>query len=345
MKYYAAILLMMLFTSHVSAHNDEAYNHNDKLPENNIKWMSQLSQDRKINELSIPGTHDSVSFYGGDAVKTQSVSMTGQLKAGVRFFDIRLRHIDNVFAIHHGSVFQNQFFGDILNQARDFIRQNPSEFILMRVKEEYDAEKVTQTFTQTFIDYSKKYSDVIYHPAANNGFPTVKDVRGKIVFLIDFKVDCKSSDCDTSVLPLGINYSLFDIQDDYHVKTNWDLYDKWKKVKRYLDESNKREKTSTINYLSASGGSFPYFIASGHSSPGNGAPRLSTGLTTPGFKSRYPDFPRVSCFIGICTIAFEGTNILSRNWISSNKPTYTGIVVADFIGIGLIDAVIKSNFR
>lgn len=60
--------------------------------------------------------------------------------------------------------------------------------------------------------------------------------------------------------------------------------------------------SSRISFWTGSVGSFPYFVASGKSSP-NGN-RLATGLTTPGFSNRYTDFPRVACFIGICTIAF-----------------------------------------
>ncbi|WGS41944.1 hypothetical protein LFL97_19875 [Burkholderia sp. JSH-S8] len=101
------------------------------------------------------------------------------------------------------------------------------------------------------------------------------------------------------------------------MSTNWDLHDgKWAAVKAHLNLANSGNRgIGYINYLSASGGSFPYFVASGHSSPNTDAPNLATGLTTPGWNSRYPDFPRVHCFIGICTIAFEGTNILTYEYI------------------------------
>ncbi|WP_424577992.1 RICIN domain-containing protein [Bacillus cereus] len=147
---------------------------------------------------------------------------------------------------------------------------------------------------------------------------------------------------------IGLNYPHdFNIQDDYHLSTNWDLYDKWSKVKKQLNEANtsynRGSKIKFINYLSGSGGSFPYFVASGHSSPGTSAPRLATGLTTPGWSNSYLDFPRVACFIGICTIAFEGTNILTTDYIENNNLKYTGIIVADFPGQALINNVIKTN--
>ena len=100
---------------------------------------------------------------------------------------------------------------------------------------------------------------------------------------------------------------------------------------------------SRIAFWTGSVGSFPYFCASGKSSPGNSAPRLATGLTTPGFSSYYPDFPRVACFIGICTIAFEGINTLGYNYFTGNGLTYLGITFVDFFGDNLVSSVIGLN--
>lgn len=53
----------------------------------------------------------------------------------------------------------------------------------------------------------------------------------------------------------------------------------------------------------------------------------------------------MSYFIVICTIAFKGTNIMTRNWIQENKPKYVGIVVGDFMWPSLIKEIIDANFR
>lgn len=68
-------------------------------------------------------------------------------------------------------------------------------------------------------------------------------------------------------------------------------------------------------------------------------------MTTPGFKSYYPDFPRVACFIGICTIAFEGINILASNYINNNGINYIGIFFTDFAGDTLISSSIAKNLN
>jgi hypothetical protein len=102
-------------------------------------------------------------------------------------------------------------------------------------------------------------------------------------------------------------------------------------------------KKSQISFWTGHGGSYPYFIASGQISNGNSAGRLVTGLTTPGFKSSYPDFPRVACFIGICSIVFEGVNILGYDYITSNNFAYTGIVYVDFYGDQLLQRIVGRN--
>ncbi|EJV3518209.1 phosphatidylinositol-specific phospholipase C [Escherichia coli] len=329
---------ILICCNSVSAHFDEAYStrSDESISYNN--WQKKLENERGIESISIPGTHDSGSLYGGDIVRTQSKSIDSQLQSGIRFLDIRLRHIDNVMAIHHDFVYQHLGFGDVLSQLEKFLAENPSEFVLMRVKEDYDPANNSRTFEDTFYEYMVSYSKIIYKPSNEYFFPKVKDVRGKVIFLDQLPRTWKYG-------TFGIKYpQMFNIQDDYSLSSNWDLYKKWESIKKYLEYA-KGGKTGIINYLSGSGGSFPYFVASGHSSPDMGAPRLLTGATTPGWWYLYPEFPRVSCFIGICSIAFEGSNVMTRNWIQKNKPKYVGIVVGDFMGPSLIKEIIDTNFR
>lgn len=320
------------------AHEHSGYSHDSTIGYTNPDWMSHIKDSVRLNELSIPGTHDTMSIgYGGDIPQTQSMSLQTQLDAGIRFLDIRCRYIDGSFAIHHGSVFLHTMFGDVLNTATKFLKNHPGETIFMRIKQEH-SEVSNHTFNQTLNQYMDRYPGYFFDSQnRTNTNPTLAEMRGKIVILLN--VGGSST---------GLNYSNdFNIQDDYSLSTNWDLYDKWLQVKNQLNkantEHNKGFKTKFINYLSGSGGSFPYFVASGHSNPATGAPRLATGLTTPGWSGSYPDFPRVNCFIGICTIAFEGTNILTADYIANHDLQYVGFVVADFPGKGLINNVIKTN--
>lgn len=105
-----------------------------------------------------------------------------------------------------------------------------------------------------------------WNTSSSTYIPKLDQVLGKVVILQDYSGGVT-----------GIRYSRFNIQDDYSVNTNWDLYDKWLKVKSHLQNANRNPGSSRgyINYLSASGGSFTYFISSGHMSNGTGASRLS----------------------------------------------------------------------
>ncbi|WP_417641671.1 phosphatidylinositol-specific phospholipase C domain-containing protein [Enterobacter kobei] len=333
------IISSLLFSSGAMAHNDDGYSHDaSNMDYSQTDWMAALSDSTPVWQLSIPGTHDSGSRYGGDSVANQVMTIEEQLRAGIRYLDVRVRHIDNAFAIHHSFVYQHLNFDDVMKQATQFLRSHPQEFIFMRVRDEYKGANNTRTAQETFGEYVTRYRQWIStaYFSRNIDMLPIEQLRGKIYFIYDNVIPFTSFHIN------GAQLSNLPVQDAYSVKTNWDLYSKWTKVKDFLN-TNKDMQRLSINHLSASGGSFPYFIASGHSSHGTKAPRLATGLTTPGWKHRYPDFPRVSCFIGICTIAFEGTNTLTKNYLNTNTLNRTGIIAADFPGKGLIKAIINKN--
>ena len=282
-------------------------------------------------------------FYGGDAVATQTLPLQTQLDAGIRVLDIRARLIDNGLAIHHGMVYQHANMDDVFRITTQWLAKHPTEAVVMRVKDEYTAQNSSISWADAFARYVAKYPGYFYTGISSN--PPLNEMRGKIAVVHFFPAP-------NARMGYGdIEPRSFYIQDNYSVSTNWDLYSKWEAVKRHLDEANTAANRGSyapyMNFLSASGGSFPYFVASGHSSNGTGAGRLATGLTTPGMSSSYPDFPRVSCLGSLCTIAFEGTNVLTANYIQNAQPQlkYVGMVLADFPGMGLIKAVIDLNLK
>ena len=318
------------------AHNDEAYNHGSGAVASNPAWMAKVSDSTRLSELNLPGTHDTMSVLGGDIAQNQVMTLREQLDSGIRVLDLRTRHTgESDFIMHHGIVNQNTKFGvDVLQVIDDFLTDNPSETVIFRLTP--TDESVDKNYAEVLGNLIDQYGggrqwDPDGEDTSNN--PTLANMRGKFVVL------------DQGIAgDWGINYWIQDIQDDYSLGTNWDLYNKWESVKAHIEKSEHGgRETIFMNYLSGSGGSFPYFVASGHSSNGTSASRLSTGLTTPGWESSYPDFPRVSCFIGICTIAFEGTNTLTADYIASGETDFVGIVMADFPGKRLIENIINLN--
>lgn len=330
-------LILILSLGEVShAHNNPGYYHGGGAIASNPRWMTSLKDDVLLSQLSIPGTHDTMSFYGGDAVQTQGMSLPNQLLSGIRVLDIRCRNVQNTFRIYHGSVFQRALFSEVLDIVVDFLKNNPGETVLMRVKEENTYVAPTNRFEVVFRRvYWAKYKDSMWQGTSQN--PPLGEMRGKIVILQDFDRDNPQ---------FGIPYSSFSIQDKYHLVTNRDLWTKWRAVWEYLHKANDGDRDiKYMNYLSGSGGSFPYFVASGHSNPATGAPRLATGETNVTMPRGWPDFPRVDCFLGICTVAYEGTNILTYERLGSMFKNRAGTIMSDFPGPGLIKRTIDLNDR
>jgi hypothetical protein len=99
--------------------------------------MGDIPDDAAVTMLSIPGTHDSCCVDGPLGLgKTQNLDLPGQLRAGIRFLDIRFAHHQDNLCVHHNVVCTEQSYTDVLTICDDFLTQYPSEIIVMSVKEE-----------------------------------------------------------------------------------------------------------------------------------------------------------------------------------------------------------------
>ena len=98
------------------------FNNAEEIDYTRPEWMGDLPDDLLISAMSVPGSHDAMARFGGPAPRCHTLTLDRQLNAGIRAFDIRLRHIEDVFAIHHGAYFQNAYFGnDVLQVFIDFL--------------------------------------------------------------------------------------------------------------------------------------------------------------------------------------------------------------------------------
>jgi 1-phosphatidylinositol phosphodiesterase len=205
------------------------------------KWMGSLDDTKQISEFSIPGTHDSgaqfETIYG--TAKCQKLSIEEQLYAGVRYLDIRCRHINNAFTIHHGVEYQNINFTDVLSSCTAFLKKNPTETIIMSVQEEYTPKNNDRSFEATFDSYVNKNRSLWY---LGDAIPTLESVKGKIVLARGFKAN---------KLPKGIyrqDKTQVDSQNEYEVSDNGD---KWRAIKAFAYEAKKGKKNKLyLNYTS-----------------------------------------------------------------------------------------------
>lgn len=339
-------------TQQSSGHFHAAYSHESAAGAYYPDWMARLDKNLKLNALSIPGTHDSMSLHGGDMAATQTMNLSEQLKAGIRALDIRCRHFQNACSIHHGRVFQQANLDDVLITAKNFLAAHPNEFIIMRVKDECDPKapciENSRSWNETFKSYYDRYGSLFWHPTnAQDTNPNVDGMRGKIVVLQDWDKAWNFG------IPLG--YPRFDVQDRWEISTEPQPYhEKWELVRQHLDSAMAQAVSDTsytwvtfINAASYYNGvlGFPYFFASGKSTNGTSAPLRLTGKTTATRGKDYcPSFPRVSCAGKLCSIAYLGMNILTSNKLAGgDKKTRIGIIYADFPGHLLIEDIIVRN--
>ncbi|MBN2842542.1 MAG: phosphatidylinositol-specific phospholipase C domain-containing protein, partial [Sedimentisphaerales bacterium] len=185
----------------------------------------------------------------GGTAKCQNLTIAEQLAIGVRALDIRCRHIDNAFTIHHGQVYQNMNFTDVLNACSSFLAANPSETIIMSVKEEYNPSNNTRTFVETFNSYVNQ-NPGLWHMGTK--IPALGQVRGKIVLFRRFGgvsnlgLEATSWGDDTTFSIGGI--APMRVQDNY---SNGSGSEKWTDVNNMLNEAkNGSAGTLYVNFTS-----------------------------------------------------------------------------------------------
>lgn len=199
-------------------------------------WMTSLNGALPLSQFSIPGSHDAGARFEPfpGSAKCQNLTITEQLNAGVRFLDIRCRHVDNAFTIHHGQVYQNINFTDVLNSTLGFLDANPGETVIMSVKEEYTPQNNTRSFEATFDSY------VAQTPSRwllGSGIPTLTAARGKIVLFRRFGASSLPKGIDASSFSDNTTFSVggtLRVQDRYVVPEN---DPKWAAILAMLNEA------------------------------------------------------------------------------------------------------------
>ena len=86
----------LLLCAFAAAEDSRDFFSTDKSPQQmavaaNRAWMKRLPDNKKLSELSIPGTHDTCARFGGDFAQCQSLALRDQFSIGLRFLDIRCR--------------------------------------------------------------------------------------------------------------------------------------------------------------------------------------------------------------------------------------------------------------
>ena len=158
------------------------YAHKDIGNFNKNDWMARLDGENFINEISLPGSHDTCALYEplSELAKCQTYTVTDQLNMGVRYLDIRVNVVKGDLAISHGPIFQGITFDRVIEQCIDFLRKNPSETIIVSLKHELVSRDKKNEFNSLFMKRIEAHSDMWF---TENRLPKLSEVRGKMVLI------------------------------------------------------------------------------------------------------------------------------------------------------------------
>ena len=211
-------------------------------------WMKNLDDDLLITQVTIPGTHDSAADHDhcdensackavSWAVVTQTYNIQDQMEMGIRFFDVRLaydQHNDRAFEFHHSSYDLKQSIGDAIGWAEDFLKKNPSEFLIWLIKQEH-TKASADSFWYDLSNEFDGYPDLFYR---EKRIPTVGEVRGKIVIMARDKADYPQGyhvkwDSDTAYY-VGVDKDLTYVAEDRYKLYGHSASSKFVDIRRNL---------------------------------------------------------------------------------------------------------------
>ncbi|XP_013223528.2 1-phosphatidylinositol phosphodiesterase isoform X1 [Columba livia] len=181
-------------------------------------WMAGLPDALPLSCLSVPGTHDSLSLFGGRRLRCQSWGLEAQLAAGIRFLDVRCKLVRGELQVYHLCTFQRASLRGVLRRTLRFLHAHPGEAVLMRIKEElpiFSRPGFAAQLRRCLLEEGQG------HVWCQEEVPTLGQVRGKIVVLEALAQEV-----------LGIPYEQLSISDAWNVLS---LERKWARAQRHLE--------------------------------------------------------------------------------------------------------------
>lgn len=160
-------------------------------------WMSHVDDNKYLDELSIPGTHDSSTCSVDNdtepqtsLVKCQQDYIPTQLLEGIRYFDIRLggnnEHDDPGIVHGRGYLFKKDGhymqLSDVIGYFKTFLNEHSSEALIMLVSRGNN-EATDESATTAFAKVMDDNPNLFY---TSSHVPTLGEARGKIVLLRRF---------------------------------------------------------------------------------------------------------------------------------------------------------------
>ena len=148
----------------------------------NSGWMASLQDTVPVCRLSIPGTHDSgtssVRFPMRHYARTQTMNLSEQWDAGIRFFDLRPKLDGDELKIYHGPANCHITLEEALLILKEKLELNPSEFCIVMTNSAGGG--------QAAVDKTMELINSVILARMLADFKadmTVADIRGRILFI------------------------------------------------------------------------------------------------------------------------------------------------------------------
>lgn len=304
------ILMMLLVVSFTGLASD--------LDSSQSAWMSQLDEDVSVHDLSIPGSHDTMTYGYNSAyptswwAKTQRKSLAIQLESGIRFLDFRVYCYNNRLRFTHGKFPLDLYLDtDGLRVVSRFLERNPTEAVFIRIQKSpsISADSCSKTEPQILKEY---FEDERVNPYIYDEKPAekkLKDIQKHMVIFIRHLAGPEGHE-----YVRGYN-NIANEQDHYSINFTWEFKKKANKIKDFFNQipQSGNEKFQ-FNFISGVGFSFtPIQVAWGT------APYYSHALRV-------------------------GMNGITKDYLrSSESKSMVGIVVADFPDAEMVELIIDKN--
>ena len=207
-------------------------------------WMSLISDDRQLNEINIPGSHDAamwnpkhsgfLGLFTTKYAKTQGQTINEQMLFGNRIFDVRMaskidvdKEQNDAYCVHgkkENAFLDFRFYNikrtgfwsgdeyymvsDVLNDMSVFLQAHPTETILLELGYESDSSDEDATYSRAQ-NLLNQYRDKI-NPATGKPFIYTQNGSQKITSMPkmgDVRGQIVILSKNTAKLGYGIQYS------------------------------------------------------------------------------------------------------------------------------------------
>lgn len=160
---------------------------------NTESFLADIPDNLSLSSLCLPGTHETLAFYGAPISQCQKPSTTlpVQLKSGIRVLDIRLAVVNSQLIAYHGPWPERMPFQEVLSVVHSFLT-NPTtsrETLVMSIKQEDFSTNSSQLFSGLV------HEEILNGPGGRamwylqNRIPTLGEVRGKVILFSRFGGD------------------------------------------------------------------------------------------------------------------------------------------------------------